>query len=353
EIAAFLIDRLLIDGKAEEAIDVAWDQEQKHPNNLFVMEKQIVATLAASKPDTARSILKRMADAAKFDTDWLVNIAQYQSRAGYAEDSAYTLSKVLQASPNHVPALLNLALLEINLGRLDSAYARSEALIALNPNDALGYQVRGDVHLRRGETGQAVEDYRIAVMRAPESESAVLALHLAQLQSADLAGAEQTLETWLAKHPESTPAELARAEYYLRTQNYEKARTAYAALTKRQPNNPSLLNNYAGVLDKLKDPTALQVARDAHAQRPTDPLINDTLGWILVRAGQAEEGLRYLREAQARASTQREIQFHLAAALEILGRRDEARRELEEALATNQPFDGRDEAVALLAKIRG
>jgi cellulose synthase operon protein C len=43
ENAAFLIDRLIVGGKPEEALNIAREEEGRYPNNLFVMEKHCLA----------------------------------------------------------------------------------------------------------------------------------------------------------------------------------------------------------------------------------------------------------------------------------------------------------------------
>lgn len=84
---------------------------------------------------------------------------------------------------------------------------------------------------------------------------------------------------------------------------------------------------------------------------PKQPAANDTLGWILVKQGKFNEGLAYLRQAHALEFQQPEVRYHLAVALYGLGRNEEAKQELEAALATDKPFKEAEEARKLLAQI--
>ena len=90
-----------------------------------------------------------------------------------------------------------------------------------------------------------------------------------------------------------------------------------------------LRNNYAALLQKMGDlPAAAVEAAAAYKISPQDPLVADTLGWILVQQGQIDAGLRHLREARLRSPENHEIRFHLAFALTKIGRKSEAKEEL-------------------------
>lgn len=64
----------------------------------------------------------------------------------------------------------------------------------------------------------------------------------------------------------------------------------------------------------------------------------DALGWALTRAGQPREGLRYARRALRLGSRDASYLFHAGMSARAVGRNDEARRLLQEALAANPAF---------------
>jgi Flp pilus assembly protein TadD len=93
------------------------------------------------------------------------------------------------------------------------------------------------------------------------------------------------------------------------------------------------------------------VAEHAHRLAPQDASAQDTLGWLLVQQGQLDAGLKHLREARLRAPTNPEIRYHLASALAVAGRTEEARVELAALFAEDVPLDNAREARALLDRL--
>ena len=110
------------------------------------------------------------------------------------------------------------------------------------------------------------------------------------------------------------------------------------------------LNNLSFILAKDKDANALIYAERAYRLAPEDASINDTYGWILLSLGKPEKALHYLREARLRNPQSGEIRYHLALALSQLGKRDEARKELESAFNGN-PFENQEAARKLLNEL--
>jgi Flp pilus assembly protein TadD len=94
------------------------------------------------------------------------------------------------------------------------------------------------------------------------------------------------------------------------------------------------------------------LAEQAVVAAPRAPLVEDTLGWILVAQGEADKALTYLSVANLLAPKNPEIQYHLAVALNRLGRAADAQAMLETLLGSGATFSDKAEAEKLLQHLR-
>jgi tetratricopeptide (TPR) repeat protein len=76
---------------------------------------------------------------------------------------------------------------------------------------------------------------------------------------------------------------------------------------------------------------AYDLIRRAYEQRPDDPAIIDSMGWVTYRLGRLDEAEGYLRQALEK-HFDAEIAAHLGEVLWARGRQDEARQIWHDAL---------------------
>jgi Flp pilus assembly protein TadD len=159
-------------------------------------------------------------------------------------------------------------------------------------------------------------------------------------------------EQWLKVHPEDLQVQKALGDSYARAANWPMARAAYEKALKMAPEDGDALNNLASILVLLNDPMAVKFAELAVAKNPGSPATIDTLGWALFKNGQPEKALPFLRDARLRQPSTPEIGYHLAAILAAIGRKSEARAELEAALKSGEKFESAQEARELLKTLK-
>ena len=198
----------------------------------------------------------------------------------------------------------------------------------------------------------AGDEYARGFDKQPSTEMAVRQFR-ARRAAGKLGEAIEGLEGWVATHPDESDARRALAAGYIDSGQWEEALGAHESLLADLPDDAALLNNLAGLYLRTSNPQALEFAERAYRLAPKQSATLDTLGWVLVHEGKPAKALRYLREAHDRSATDLRVRYHIAAALDRLGRHQEARRELKRALRPGKQFEGHADAQALLEKLGG
>ena len=110
---------------------------------------------------------------------------------------------------------------------------------------------------------------------------------------------------------------IAEAQAAIKRHDWAGADAIYTRLLANPHGNPAMLtNNAAFVKIELGQPAAaVPLARKALAQSGNDPLVMDTLGWALFKAGGArDEAVQLLQAAAAALPGNASVQAHLAQA---------------------------------------
>ncbi len=335
--------------KAQHA---AQELEGRFPEHVPVLVIKGRVQLAAGKRDMAVRTFRRASRFAVYSANQLYAVARYQVAADDIDGARWSLQKASQGDPNYLAARIARIELEMGVGNLDDALARASQLRAQRPELPVGDLLAGDVLMRMGRHPEAANAYSAGLAKEG-SAALVVRYYRARKASGDDADALAALEQWLRKHPDSLEARRALAAGYIDAGRLREATAAHERLLRAMPDDAALLNNLATLYQKAGDSRALEYARKAHSLAPKEAATLDTLGWILVERDDPQEALKYLREARDRASRDPRVRYHLAVALSRLGRREEARRELESALAADTDFENATEARILLRELAG
>jgi putative PEP-CTERM system TPR-repeat lipoprotein len=344
----FLVELYIRSGDGKKALTVATELEAAYPKSMKVLAAVGRAHLAAGDTDRARAAFNRMSRYTAYDTPALYEIARLFLLANDPDSARIALDKGVTNNPNHLPSQVLLTEVEVRTGRLESAEKRARFVRETWPGSAEGYRLLGGVLMAKKQTGEALTQYKAAFEREKTTAGA-LSLSQAYLNAGDVKGAIGFLEGWLRNHPKDSTAKSFLAEGYVRAGDLGAAQRTYEALLRERSQDVGILNNLAYVLMQMGNgKQALIYARKAYQMAPKDPAVLDTLGWALISQNQPQEALTYLREAHLRAAQSAEIRYHLGVALHRLGRKAEARRELQSALAMSTAFEGAEEARSLL-----
>jgi Flp pilus assembly protein TadD len=155
--------------------------------------------------------------------------------------------------------------------------------------------------------------------------------------------ADERLRRWIDERPNDWLARLHWADTLLARRDYARALPHYLAAVAQYPDNPNIHNNLAIALARTGDQRALQYAQRAHALRPNDSAILDTLGWIHIQRGELDPAIEFLQRSIGLRPNYWEPRLHLAQAYQRAKDFAKARTELEQALQTNPPADRAEE----------
>ena len=141
---------------------------------------------------------------------------------------------------------------------------------------------------------------------------------------------------------------------YLNAGRFDEAASRLHIVLAADPTDVAALNNLAWIAQQQGDlPAARSLATRAYFQSAR-PEIADTLGWILFRDGETDKALPLLKQGTANADpkTRAAAAYHYGAALAAAGKRDEARMQIESALAAKVFFHDQAEAEKLLPTLQ-
>lgn len=256
-----------------------------------------------------------------YDQSWrLRDLADLQLRSQDNSGAAKTLTRLQALDADEA----SIGLLQARLALLEQRFADGMKLLQ-KLQSSLGQQpafaeLKAHFHLAQGQD-QAAAALLIPLFKQSGDQRHLLLLLRAQRQ--DPKAIQQLLRDWLSKHPADLSATMLLAEQLELAGLPDQARTLY----QQSPllDSQAVLQNNLAVLMFDTDPQqALKLAQKAHQAMPEQPDILDTYGYALVKAGQTEQGLGVLRDAEIRQPNSTLLQLHIAAALQQLNRPEEA-----------------------------
>jgi Flp pilus assembly protein TadD len=178
-------------------------------------------------------------------------------------------------------------------------------------------------------------------------------LATAYVRQNKLAEATVEFEKLVALQPRSV-AYITMVGTLLHLQNkIDDAKKQYEKALSIDSQAPVAANNLAQLYsDKNENlDIALQLAKTAKAGLPSAHEINDTLGWLYYKKGQAALAVSTLQSAVSAQPNNPVYLYHLGAAYALNNDKPNARQALEKALSLGR-FDGADDAKKVLDSLK-
>ncbi len=271
------------------------------------------------------------------------------------ETAQIMLRFALALRPEFTPAKLVLA--DVLEGTKNWGQAQA-ALAGISADDPLAPIVlvrRAGLLERLGDTRQARELLEHLAQAEPDRPEPLAQMGGMLRVKEDFAGAIEAYDRAIARV--ATPSRANWPLFYERgialerSGNWARAEADFRFALELAPDQPSVLNylGYAWADRGEHLDEASGMVQRAVAQRPNDGSIVDSLGWIMLRQGDASGALKQLERAVELEPEDPVINGHLGDALVAVGRKREAEFQWRRALNLKPDPDDR---LAIEAKLR-
>jgi predicted Zn-dependent protease len=267
------------------------------------------------------------------------------------------LQAALARDPKNDQVRGDLIRAESEIGGLRAGLVKAKAFAVEDPGNPLYTIVSAELYENAGRRDDAVDLLEKSVADRPSEDVLIGALSGLYARAGNPGKAEAVLSTRLQGDPKDIAIRSTLASFYLEQKKYDNALAEYARIVGERPTDAAALNNLAWLYQQKGDlAKARGLAEQAVAAALPAPQqasqIDDTLGWILLAQGEADKALTYLSAASLAAPKNPDIQYHLAVALNRLGRTADAQAMIETLLGSGVAFHDKAEAEKLLQQLK-
>jgi tetratricopeptide (TPR) repeat protein len=232
----------------------------------------------------------------------------------------------------------------VKAGKTAEAESLLTARIAKDPASAKPLVMLAQLREQTGDSKGAEDFLRRAVAAEPKNSDAYLALAQLLTKENKLDDAAKLLTEAQANIPNDKNILTFAAITYDSLNDFDAAKAGYESILAKWPDNVVAANNLAALIADAwpKDDAQLDRARQLTEKfrNTSDPVLLDTLGWVLVRQGSFDDATILLQKASALAPDNQQIQYHYAVALSSKGLKAKAKEAFGKALSGSPEYRG-------------
>lgn len=330
-----------------KALRMAREIQSAHPDDVVVLNLLGSLQLAAGDKDDATNTYTALVRLAPKSPPPLYRLALLQVDSKNWTAARQSLLKVLMLEPKHVEAQVALTAMELKAGRPAEALKFAQQVRRDDSKSAVGPVLEGDVRMAQDDYRGALLAYDAGLGIAPTNSALFMKAHSALVRAGNTKEADVRAARWVKSQSGDNIVRIYLADADTHADKILAAIQNYQVVLQTEPNNVLVLNNLAGLYQRQNDSRALATAEQAYKLRDGDPVILDTLGWILVQQGDRKRGVSLLQQAVATSAHSPLRRYHLAVAYVRSGDKEKAREMLDALIESDSAFPERAEVLAL------
>jgi tetratricopeptide (TPR) repeat protein len=245
------------------------------------------------------------------------------------------LRQQLEACPDDVEALRQLAGICLVKRQRDEALTLAERLCALVPGDVDAQLLRGRVLEQCGRLAETMAAVEAAAQVDPNSFAVNLDMARTAQSLGDHARAAEAFHACATAHPADPQIMMGFAVSLLALHRFDDAVSIYRTLALNiwPQLGEVLVGIAAGLRCAMRNDDAMAVMRAAKLFLPDNPAIADHHGRVLVHVGRLDDALDEIDRAVQLGASNHELRVVRAAAHHVAGRLDMALAEIDQAVA--------------------
>lgn len=336
--------------RAIRQLNIAIKTDPKEPR--YQMQRAELY-LSLKQFERVKRELRKIGNLVKDSPVGLVALSKIYFKSNDMEGTRTSISAAYDLMPNSL--YLAIEYIRTHLATKDNAQSREmlNKWLKEMPDEAQLLVLSGDLFLADNDQQAAANAYFEALNVANNYRVPLIKLYQLSAGGIRVADFENVLISMVEKTPDDHFQRNLLADFYVNQGQFDKALPYYEALLNVESlsNKAFVLNNMANIyidkdLNKAEQYISLALQENVEAAA-----LYDTQGWIMSLKGQHEQALTILRKAFAMNSDDPSNQFHLGYTLHKLNRDKEAKSLLNSAISAQQPFNEKEDAMALLESL--
>ena len=262
--------------------------------------------------------------------------------------------RALQLNPGQLDAIKNKVSVYLAQKKPEKAASFCRQLMEKYPDNAILYDLLGQVELSQGKPEAAERSFTRAIELAPGWMTPYYRIGRLYVQQGKVNEGIKKLEAALKANPSSVRTAFILANLYEQSGKYEQAEAQYKNILENQPGFIPAANNLA-FLYAEHSPTkerldkALELA--LLAAEKEEPEILDTLGWVYFKRGELELAADALQRTLEKRPDFPAASYHMGMVYLKKGEKKKAKDYLEQALASGEDFIGKKDAQQALKSL--